>query len=173
MKINYILTKDDILAFYRKVMLKNSFFFRNYIFVVALVLSVFLAFYDKYSNPTRAAISIYISNYWIYIAISFVFMVAAIHVVRLMVVALLRFQLKNKLGLMGDKRLELLADKVVFLSKSSKIEYLFTSLQRIEEHSKYYFLITTSQAVIIIPKRAIGSDEFVKRLKDQIGTLSN
>ena len=173
MKINYILTKDDILVLYRRVMLKNTFFFRNYIFMIALVLSLFLGYYDRYSNPTRAAISPYINNYSIYVAISFVSLAIGIFVIRFMTLGLLRFQLKSKLGLIGDKRLELLDSKIVFISKTSKIEYLFNSLLRIEEHSKYYFLIAKNQAVIIIPKRAIGSDEFVKQLKDKMGTAIN
>jgi hypothetical protein len=155
-------------------MLKNTFFFKNYIFVIAVVASFFLAYYDKYANPNRAIISQYINNYWIYVAISSVSLVFAIFAIRFMTFGLIRYQLSSKLSrLVGDKRLELLDSKIVFLSKSSKIEYPITALQRIDELSKYYFLITSNQAVIIIPKKAIGSEEFVKQLKEQMDTASN
>jgi hypothetical protein len=174
MKINYILTKDDILVLYRRVMLKNTFFFKNYIFVIAIVASFLLAYYDRYANPNRAVISQYINNYWIYVAISSISLVIAIFAIRFMTFGLIRYQLGSKLiRLVGDKRLELLDNKIVFLSKSSKIEYPLTALERIDEISKYYFLITSNQAVIIIPKRAIGSEEFVKQLKVQMEKASN
>lgn len=168
MKISYNLKTDDLLAFYKQGLRKNSFIFKNFIFIVGVFIALIISYYSRNTSENNASnvtqFSSFMGNFWFASAVNLVFVTISIFLLRMIIIAFFRFQLKNKTKFTGNRELELLNDRIVFSAQNSKTEYLFTVIQNIEANKDHYFIYTNTISAIIIPKNTEGSGDFIKQI---------
>ena len=168
MKITYTLQADDLLAFYKQGLKKNSFIFKNYVFIVGVFIALIISYYSRSSgienNSQVTQFSIFMNNFWFASAVNLVFVTICIFLVRVIIITFFKFQLKNKKRFLGNRDLEILNDKLVFSALNSKTEYLFTAIQNIEANRNHYFIYTSNISAIIVPTKTEGSNDFIKQV---------
>ncbi len=109
MRISFNLSIDDILAFYKLGLKKKSFIFKKYIFGLGVLIALLLSYYDSYIRNTSGTLQLsnYSNNFWFMSAYNLVFVTICILLVRMIVVAFLRIQMRKKTKFMGDRDLEI------------------------------------------------------------------
>jgi hypothetical protein len=168
MKINYSLKIEDIIAFQKKILKKKNFIYKPYVFGIVLLLAFYLRYVNEKTNlngiHTMSGETVELMNYWTEIVFNFVILVGLIFLVRFINIAILKGQAKSNPSIIGEKELIITNESVVFISKYYKTEYQYAAFQKIENERDHYFLYTDEIIAIILPKRTIGSDEFIKQL---------
>jgi len=169
MKINFTLELEDLLAFYKQGLKKKSFIFKKYIFGVGVIIALLLSYYDSYIRNTSGTLQLsnYSNNFWFMSAYNLVFVTICIFLVRTIIIAFLRIQMRKKTKFMGERDLELLKDKVIFSSQNSKTEYQLRTIQKIEESRHHYFIYVNEISAIIIPKKATGSKDLITQISEK------
>lgn len=169
MKISFTLNIDDLLAFYKLGLKKKSFIFKKYIFGVGVAIALLLSYYDCYIRNSSQALQLsnYSNNFWYMSAYNLVFVTICIFLVRTIVIAFLRIQMRKKTKFMGERDLEIIKDKVVFSSQNSKTEYLLRTIMKIEENKNHYFIYVNEISAIIVPKKTAGSKDLINQISEK------
>lgn len=169
MKISFTLNIDDLLAFYKLGLKKKSFIFKKYIFGIGVIIALLLSYYDTFirNSSDTLQLSNYSNNFWYMSAYNLVFVTICIFLVRTIVIAFLRIQMRKKTKFMGERELEISKDKVVFSSQNSKTEYLLRTILKIEENKSHYFVYVNEISAIIIPKTAAGSKDLINQISEK------
>lgn len=170
MKISYNLNTQDLLAFYKQGLRKNSIIFKNFIFIIGVIIALLISYFNNYSDENLASnvsiFSTFTNNYWFVSAFNLVLVTVSIFLVRKIIITFYKFRLSKETRFQGNRDLELSKNKIIFSSQSSKTEYLLSVIQTIENCRDHYFIYTNSISAIIIPKSTEKSDEFIKQLSE-------
>lgn len=170
MKISYKLNTQDLLAFYKQGLRKNSFIFKNFIFIIGIIIALLISYFGNYSDANLASnislFSAYTNNFWFVSAFNLVLVTVSIFLVRNIIITFYKFRLSKEKRFQGDRDLEISNNKIVFSSQNSKTEYPLSVIQTIENCRDHYFIYTNSISAIIIPKNTADSDEFIKLLSE-------
>ncbi len=159
------------MAFQKKVLKENSFLFKPYVFGIALLLAFYFRYYNeqeiiKHSHDSIVASS-RMFNYWIEVSISFAALIGLIFILRAANKNSIRNVISKNQTFAGDRELEINDDLVILHSKLSRTEYQFSAFIKLEEINDYYFIYTDKMVAIVIPKRTIGSKEFIELFREK------
>ena len=167
MKISYNLGTEDILAFYKLGLKKKSFVFKNHIFIFGVAIALALSLFDKYfRNTDNLQSTNFTNNFWFLSAYNLVLVTLCIFLVRMIVVAFFRLQMRKKTKFMGDRDLEIVKGKLIFSSQNSKTEYPIKAILKIEENKRHFFVYMNEISAIIIPKKTSDCKVFIDQLTE-------
>jgi YcxB-like protein len=171
MKINYILNSEDLIIFFKKTLKENSFIFKNYVFAIAIIAGVFLSF----EKPTETShyidgvlVSVVKANFFIDVALNSIILIALIFLMRYVNIHKVRNTIAKNLSLTGERDIEVVNDMIILKSLDSETEIKLSAVKKIKQVRDHYFIYTDKQVAIIVPKRALASDELIKKLCETI-----
>ena len=176
MEITYTLKHDDFIAYYKRHLKDNSFLFKNQVFGIALLAAILLRLAlgsTHYTFFTQGIISSTgETNFFLGTFLNFIFCVFAVFLFRITTLRRLKKNLTKNSGLSGNRTLELTENNTIILKTDNLAnEYDLTAIQKIVEETGHYYLYVAKQTAIIVPKTAVGSDEFMKRISSRMESV--
>ncbi len=169
MKISFNLNIDDLLAFYKQGLKKKSFIFKKHIFFVGAGIALLLSYFDRYIKNASDVdqLSNFSNNFWFMSAYNLFFVTICIFLVRMIFIAFLRIQMRKKIKFIGERYLEIVKDKIIFSSQSSKTEYPIKTILKIEENRHHYFIYVNEISAITLPKKTVGSKNMILEISEK------
>jgi len=173
MVITYYLTFYDFILFYKKHLKDNSFIFKNYVFFIAFFAAalIHLIFGPiHYKNYTNCIVSSEGETSFIFgTFLNLIFCIIFVFLFRLVTIRRLKKNLAKNLSMIGIRNLEFTDNyKIILSTDNSTKEYDCSIIQKIVEASDYYYLYIDNHTAIIVPKKAVQSDELIKSISNKI-----
>lgn len=176
MKIEYTLNVDDLIAFYERSLKNDSVLFKNYIFLFALFIAVFLELYNNsidmndLKNGDISLIKTF--TFLAGVFLTFVFLVFIIFIIRFGIIRNFKKMVDKNSTLTGKRELELVDDTISLNTNNSNIKLNLIAVKKVENIRDYFFIYFDKQIAIIIPKKISGSIELIKKINDKINIVS-
>ena len=73
--------------------------------------------------------------------------------------------IRNNPNLIGNRKVELLDDKIIYHTQNIKSEYNLSAFQRFEEEKSYYYLYLSNDVAFSLPKKQFSDIEIIRKLR--------
>jgi len=147
--------------------------FKNYIFVIALLVAVLMQLdigYKHYNYITHGiASSERITDFILGAFLNLIFLTILILLFRLTMLRISKKNLMKNLSMIGKRKLKFTDNnKLILITDNMTKEYDLAVIQKIVEVTAYYYLYIDKHTAIIVPKKASKSDEFIDVISEKI-----
>ena len=160
MEINYTITKDDLYLFWKKILQRDNTFFKKEVYLYAIcIVFIWSLWYPWGFTKTdeTGKQTVYEGDFLSDFLIN--------SIIALIIIFIIRYINLNKKKIeqhileypnsIGDRKLEIIDDKIIVYSNKIKTEYLISNFDKTIEDDNFHYLIPKKDKSLLlyIPKR--------------------
>jgi|GEM_PF-3282604 len=157
--MKYQLKYVDQLEYIKFYLKKNYFFHKRFAFIVPLLLAVLFALWYPGEYSVKGVQIEKQVNFWVDFFMNLVIFIGLLLLIRYLGVSKNAKTLRNNPESRGDRELHIDANTLTLKGNNFQIEYKIEAIKEIIATSGYYYLHTDNDSAIIVPKRAVSSQE--------------